>query len=632
MLKAKQYFPNYFSTNHCLSIPLSCVLSTHITAAKGFHFYMDSVHMFPEPQTTFPGQFRLQEPPEYPILMCIECAYYSKGKAILSEIFRHQQLPKYSIFMCIDCAYYSQGKTIFSEIFRHQLLPKDFIFTWFQLRCSLSHKQYSPKSFGAESCWNISFLHVLGAHDIPKANQHSLRYFGTNSCRNIPFSCVLSANIIPKAKQYSPKYFGTNNCQSVPFSCVLTAHIIPKAEQHSLSYFGTNSCQNIPFSHAYYSEGKAMLSEIFRHQQLPKYSIFMCINCTYYTESKAIFSEIFRHQRLPKYSIFICINCAYYSEGKTIFSMPKDFIFTWIQCTSSLSHKQYFLGISGPRAAKIFHFSPHYQVHILYWKQTNSCRNITFSCVLSVHITPKAKKYSSKYSGTNSSQNIPFSCVFCAHFIPKAKQYSPKYFGTNTCRNISFSCVLIAHITPKAKQYSPSWKISFSHGFSAHPPGATNNISWVFQHWELPKYFIFVCIIKCRYYTKSKPTAAEILPFHCSECAYYSEGKEIFFEIFRHQQLLKYSISCVFHAHFIPKTKQYSLKHSIFLCIDCTYYSEGKQYSLKYFSTDSCQNISFSHGLSAHVPELHTVFPIVFWHWQLPKYFIFMCIKCTCYS
>ena len=31
MLKAKQYFLNYFGTSRCLSIPLSCVLSAHIT-------------------------------------------------------------------------------------------------------------------------------------------------------------------------------------------------------------------------------------------------------------------------------------------------------------------------------------------------------------------------------------------------------------------------------------------------------------------------------------------------------------------------------------------------------------------------------------------------------------------------
>ena len=129
------------------------------------------------------------------------------------------------MFMCIDCAYNSEGTTIFSKIFRHKLLPKDFIFTWIQCTCSLSHKQYSPKSFGAESCQNISFLHVLSAHYIPKSNKHSLRYFGMKSCRNIQFSCVLSGHIIPKAKQYSPKYFGTNNCCSVPFSCILT-HIL----------------------------------------------------------------------------------------------------------------------------------------------------------------------------------------------------------------------------------------------------------------------------------------------------------------------------------------------------------------------------------------------------------------------
>ena len=138
-------------------------------AAKGYHFYMDSVHLFPKPQTTFPGRFQHQELPEYSILMCIECAYYSKGKAISSKIFQHQQLPKYSIFMCIDCAYYSQDKIIFHfHMDSVQMFPEP--------------QTIFPKSFSAKSCQNISFLHVLSAHDIPKANQHSPKYFAMNSC------------------------------------------------------------------------------------------------------------------------------------------------------------------------------------------------------------------------------------------------------------------------------------------------------------------------------------------------------------------------------------------------------------------------------------------------------------------
>ena len=131
--------------------------------------------------------------------------------------------------MFIDCTYYSEGKTILSERFWHQLMPKYFIFTWIRCTCSLNHKQYSPKSFAAKSCQNISFLHVLSPHHIPKANQHSPRYFSTKSCRNIQCS-----HIIPQAKQYSPKYFATNSCQNISFSHGFSAH--PPCATNNISW------------------------------------------------------------------------------------------------------------------------------------------------------------------------------------------------------------------------------------------------------------------------------------------------------------------------------------------------------------------------------------------------------------
>ena len=42
---------------------------------------------------------------------------------------------------------------------------------------------------------------------------------------------------------------------------------------------------------------------VFRHWELPKCYIVTCITCTYYTEGKEIFSEIFRHLLLPTYSV-----------------------------------------------------------------------------------------------------------------------------------------------------------------------------------------------------------------------------------------------------------------------------------------------------------------------------------------
>ena len=130
--------------------------------------------------------------------------------------------------------YYSEHKEIFCGIFGHQQLPK---------YC------------GTESCRNLPFLSVLIAHTTQKAEQYSLEYFSTNG------------HIILNAKRYCVESFSTNSCRNIPFSCVLTACI----------------------------KGKPTFSEIFRHQQLPEYSIFLCINCMYYTEGKPIFSEIFRH-------------------------------------------------------------------------------------------------------------------------------------------------------------------------------------------------------------------------------------------------------------------------------------------------------------------------------------------------
>ena len=134
----------------------------------------------------------------------------------------------------------------------------------------------------------------------------------------------------------------------------------------------------------YSTEGKPVFPEIFRHQQPPKYSVFMCIDCAYYTKGRTIFSEIFRHQQLPKYSVFMSIDSVYYTEGRTIFSEifrhqlpPKYFIFTHIQCTYSPSQNLEYLG-------------------------AENCRNISFSRVLSSHIIPKANQYSPKYFGTNS--------------------------------------------------------------------------------------------------------------------------------------------------------------------------------------------------------------------------------------
>ena len=165
------------------------------------------------------------------------------------------------------------------------MLPKDFIFTRIQCTCSPSHKQYSVVYFGTTSCWNITLSCVLSAHSTPRAKQYSLKYLGTNSYRNISLSCVLSGyTVLPqKAKQYF---------------------------------------------------------------------IFICFNCTYYPKAKPIFPEIFRHQQLPKYSIFMnnippeyfgtnCCQKISFSHGFNAY-VPR--------ATSNIPHS-----ILVPRATEILH-------------------------------------------------------------------------------------------------------------------------------------------------------------------------------------------------------------------------------------------------------------------------------------
>ena len=155
--------------------------------------------------------------------------------------------------------------------------------------------------------------------------------------------------------------------------------------------------------------------------------------------------------KLLKYVIFTCIECMYLLGGVTIIPevhqlLLKDFTFTGIQCTCSWSHKQYSLEYFG----------------------TETCWNISFSCVSAAHTIPKANQYSLKYFGTNRHWDIPFLCALIAHITLKAEEYSPKYIGTNCHRNISLS-----------------------HGFSAHVPQATDNIPWSISALRAAEMFHF---------------------------------------------------------------------------------------------------------------------------------------------
>ena len=140
----------------------------------------------------------------------------------------------------------------------------------------------------------------------------------------------------------------------------------------------------------------------------------------------------------------------------------KDFTFTRIQCTCSPSHKQYSLVYFG----------------------TVSCWNITLSCVLSAHSTPRAKQYSPSteifhfhvcwvdilpHKAKQYSIFIWFNCT-C---YPKAKPIFPKIFR---CQQLPKYSIFLNNIPLEYFDTTCRQKISFSHGFSAHVPPATSNI------------------------------------------------------------------------------------------------------------------------------------------------------------
>ena len=151
--KPNQYSPKYFGTNSCRNIPFSWTIFpwniSAPTAAKRFHFPMDSVHMFPEPQAIFPTVFRCQEPPKYYIVMCIKCTYYSTGKTIFSTIFRPHLL----------------GRIMFPGVFWHQrwVFPPDHDSGLMVRWPFLSGHQWlgpitPPKPFGVFVTWGQAIL------------------------------------------------------------------------------------------------------------------------------------------------------------------------------------------------------------------------------------------------------------------------------------------------------------------------------------------------------------------------------------------------------------------------------------------------------------------------------------------
>ena len=174
-------------------------------------------------------------------------------------------------------------------IFRQLLVPKYFGEYWFAF--SIIHAVNTHE--------NIIFLEPL----VPK-------YFGEYW---FVFHIISAAEMLYFHVSWVRILFRTQSDILQKISAPTTAKILQHQQLPKYSIFMCFDC-------AYYSEGRTIFSEIFRHQRLPKHYILMCIECEYYSEGKAIFSEIFRHQQLLQCSIFMCIDCTYYTKGRATFS------------------------------------------------------------------------------------------------------------------------------------------------------------------------------------------------------------------------------------------------------------------------------------------------------------------------
>ena len=297
--------------------------------------------------------FRHQQLPKYSIFMCINCTYYTAGKAIFSEIFRHQRPPKYSIFMCIDFASYSEGKTIFSEIFRHKLLPKDFIFTQIQCTSSPSHKQYFVGFQRRELPKFFIFVYIIKCTYYTESKP---------TAAEILDSHLYWVRILLQRQRNILRNIPAPTAAEILHFHVYFVRILYRRQSNILRNISAPTAAEIFYFHVYWL-----------HILLPR---------------QTIFSEIFRHQLLPK-----------------------NFIFTWIQCTCSLGHKQYSLKYFTPKSQGYFHM---YWVSILLWMQNNILQNI---------------------QAPTAADNFHLH-THSVHMFPSCKQHFLEYFGTESCRNI----------------------------------------------------------------------------------------------------------------------------------------------------------------------------------------------------
>ena len=257
-------------------------------ATEIFHFHMDSVHMFPKPQTIFPGLFRCRELLKCYIFMCNKYTYYTEGKpifhfhvycicillqrqnnipwnisaptvtkifhfpmdwvhmfpkpqAIFPTVFQCQEPPKYYIVKCIKCRYYTTGKTIFSTIFRHHPLGRIMCPGVFQ------HQRWV---FPADHDSGL-ILQYSPSDNIPGRPNH-----GPRRSENV----LKRSNNVPGRSSNAPE---------------MSDNVLRRSK-------------NVPRRWHLFPEGQTWM---FGPQELPKDVIFNCSECTYYSKDKPICSR-----------------------------------------------------------------------------------------------------------------------------------------------------------------------------------------------------------------------------------------------------------------------------------------------------------------------------------------------------
>ena len=164
-----------------------------------------------------------------------------------------------------------------------------------------------------------------------------------------------------EGKQYSPKYFGTNCCWKISFSHGFNAHV-PQVT-NNIPWTVSPPRANVIFTcieWAYYSECKTIFSEIFHHQQLLENFIFTPTQCTCSQAANSTFwsismlraAEIFNFHVYQVHLLLQTLNNILLFRH---WQLPKDFIFTWTQRTCSQAAHRIPCSIPALTGAELFH-------------------------------------------------------------------------------------------------------------------------------------------------------------------------------------------------------------------------------------------------------------------------------------